>query len=76
MISDTHKDNKQYWCYQRLNISYEPTEKLDEHLKLCMNHEAVSAILPEKDKIDKYGNREDILKFKNYGNFLTLFQYI
>ena len=33
-----------------------------------MNHEAVKAILPEKNKIDNYGNREDIIKFKNYGN--------
>ena len=22
----------------------------------------------KKNKVDKYGNREDILKFKNYGN--------
>ena len=54
MISDTHKHNKRYWCNQCLNISYETKEKLDDHLKLCMNHEAVRAILAEKDKIDNY----------------------
>ena len=68
MISDTHKHNKRYWWNQCLNISYETKEKLNEHLKLCMNNESVRAILPEKNKIDNYGNREDILKFKNYGD--------
>ena len=33
-----------------------------------MNHEAVKAILPEKNKVNFIGDREDILKFKNYGN--------
>ena len=33
-----------------------------------MNHDAIKAILPEKGKIDKYDNREAIIKFKNYGN--------
>ena len=33
-----------------------------------MNHEAVKAILPEKNKLNFNGDREDILKFKNYGN--------
>ena len=68
LISDTHKHNKRYWCNQCLCVSYETKEKLDEHLNLCMNNESVRAILPEKDKVDKYNNREDILKFKNYGN--------
>ena len=47
------------------------TGKLDEQHKLCMNKEAIKAILPEKEKIDEYANREDILKFKNYGNSFT-----
>ena len=33
-----------------------------------MNYEAVWAILPEKNKVNFIGDREDILKFKNYGN--------
>ena len=57
-----------YWCSHCLNVAYESQEKLNEHLKLCMNNEAIRAILPEKNKTDKYGKREDILKFKNYGN--------
>jgi len=68
LISDIHKHNKRYWCNQCLCVSYETKEKLDEHLNLCMNNESVRAILPTKDKVDKYGNREDILKFKNYCN--------
>ena len=68
LISDTHKHNKRYWCNQCLCVTYETKEKLDDHLKLCMNNESVRAILPENNKVDKYNNREDILKFNNYGN--------
>ena len=42
------------------NISYDSQEKIDQHIK--------SYNLPEKEKVDRNGNREDILKFKNYGN--------
>jgi hypothetical protein len=57
-----------YWCSQCLNVAYESQEKLNEHLKLCMNHETVKAILPEPNKVNWNGDREDILQFKNYGN--------
>ena len=53
-----------YWC----SCSFISQEKLNEHLKLCMNYENVRAILPEKNKVNFIGDREDILKFKNYGN--------
>jgi hypothetical protein len=33
-----------------LNYSHETEDKLNEHLKLCMNHESVKTILPEKIK--------------------------
>ena len=33
-----------------------------------MNHETVTAILPEQNKVNWNGDREDILQFKNYGN--------
>ena len=46
-----YKTSKMYWCSQCLNIAYESQEKLNEHLKLCMNNETVKAILPEKNKI-------------------------
>ena len=59
---------KMYWCSQCLSEAYDSQEKLNEHLKLCMNHEAVKAILPEKNKVNFIGDREDILKFKNYSN--------
>ena len=47
---------------------YESQEKLNEHLKLCMIHETVKAILPEPNKVNWNGDREDILQFKNYRN--------
>ena len=59
---------KMYWCSQCLSEAYDSQEKLNEHLKLCMNYEAVRAILPEKNKVNFIGDREDILKFKNNGN--------
>ena len=59
---------KMYWCSQCLSEAYDSHEKLNEHLKLCMNYENVRAILPEKNKVNFIGDREDILKFKNYGN--------
>ena len=37
-----------YWCSQCLSKAYNSQEKLNEQLKLCMNHEAVRAIKPEK----------------------------
>ena len=63
-----YKTCKMYWCSQCLCEARNSQEKLNEHLKLCMNHEAVKAILPEKNKVNFIGDREDILKFKNYGN--------
>ena len=63
-----YKTNKMYWCSQCLNVAYETHEKLNDHLKLCMNHETVKAILPEPNKVNWNGDREDILQFKNYGN--------
>jgi len=63
-----YKHYKQYWCSQCLSCSFDSKEKLDDHLKLCNNHEAVRAILPEKNKENWNGDREDILKFKNYGH--------
>ena len=59
--SNIHNHDKRYWCCQCLNISYNSQEKLNEHLQLCMNPEAVKAIniLPQKKK--NIGNREDIV---------------
>ena len=33
-----------------------------------MNNETVKSILPEPNKVNFNGDREDILKFKNFGN--------
>ena len=33
-----------------------------------MNYEADKAILKEKDKEGQYGNRENMVNFKKYGN--------
>ena len=65
---NTHKHKKRNWCCQCLNFSHESEDKLNEHMKLCMNNEAVKTILPEKNKEDWNGNREDIIKLKNFGN--------
>ena len=43
-----------------LNCSFISQEKLNEHLKLCMNYENFRAILPEKNKVNFIGDREDI----------------
>ena len=61
---NTHKHKKRKGCFQCFNYSHESEDKLHEHLKLCMNHEAVKRILPEQNKEDWNGNREDILKLK------------
>ena len=58
-----YKSNKLYWCYQCLNFAFKTQEKLNNHLKLCLNHESVATILPE-NKTNWNGDREDILKFK------------
>ena len=57
--------------FSMFKFSHESEDKLNEHLKLCMNHEAVKAILPEQNKEDWNGNREDIIKFKNFGNMFA-----
>ena len=64
---NTHKHKKRNWCCQCLNFSHESEDKLNEHLKLCMNYESVKTILPEKNKEDWNGNREDTIKFKIFG---------
>ena len=38
------KTSKMHWCSQ----CYESQQKWNNYLKLCMNHEAVKTILPEK----------------------------
>ena len=41
---------KMYWCSQCVKAAAVSQEKLNEHLKLYMNNEAVKAILPEKTR--------------------------
>ena len=36
-----------------------------------MNNEAVKTISPEKNKEDWNGNRQDIIKFKNFGSMFA-----
>ena len=58
--NDNH--DKRYWCSQCLCKSYETQDKLNQHLKICNNHEAVAAEMPKAD------GKENIIKFKNYNN--------
>ena len=51
---------KMCWCSQCLEAGYVSQEKLNEHLKLCLNDEAVKTKLPEKNKLNFNGDREDI----------------
>lgn len=51
---------KSYFCSQCLSASFTTQEALDSHLKLCYDLEAVRAVLPT--------DKNNILKFKNYGN--------
>lgn len=55
-----NKNNeKTYACSQCLSACYDSNEKLQEHLKLCMQHKAVRVVLPKEGK--------NIIKFRNYG---------
>ena len=59
-----YKSCKMYWCGQCLSKSFDSQEKLNEHLKLCMTHEAVKAITPEQNKVNFNGDRENIKNLK------------
>jgi len=61
-FNDKHK--KMYWCTQCLNSSYLTQEKLNEHQKLCYNHESISTKLPSKTKKDK--KTGEIVENPNY----------
>ena len=68
---------KMYHCSQCLSIAYDTQDKLNEHLNICMKHEAVKAKLPKKfEEGDK--SRKDIITFRNIANtfnhpfFMTL----
>ena len=37
-----YKHCKMYWCIQCHKAAYVSQEKLNEHLKLCMNHEKLN----------------------------------
>ena len=58
----TPKQNneKMYWCRNCLNCAFVSQEKLDEHINICNNNEAIRCVLPDADKNE--------LKFKNHGN--------
>ena len=55
-----YKPGKIYWCCQCLNVSSETQQNLNEHLKLCMNHEIVETVLPEK-KIKLVGMLKEMI---------------
>ena len=42
-----YDQHKYYYCSQCLEAGYDSKEKLDNHLKLCMNHEAVNCVMPK-----------------------------
>ena len=42
-----YDEHKYYFCSQCLEAGYDSKEKLDNHLKLCMNHEAVNCVMPK-----------------------------
>ena len=60
-FSNNSDQHRMYWCSQCLNKAYETEKQLEDHYKLCFNHEAVRIELPkdvEKSKI----------KFTNHNN--------
>lgn len=70
--SKTKYNNSKFTCPQCLSVHYNSKERLEAHIKLCMNHESVKVEMPQKGgKINKttgVNNHEDKLKFKNYGH--------
>jgi hypothetical protein len=70
--NDVHE--KRFWCYQCLECSYDTTEKLISHQKLCFNHEAVGVKIPKKydplnieyDHNGREKKRNDLIKFTNH----------
>ena len=66
------KHEKRFWCSQCLNSSYKTEELLEEHQKLCYNHESVATKMPTKTIKNKKGieveNPNCKIKFKNEQN--------
>ena len=62
---------KMFWCTQCLNKAFLNQDLLNEHQKLCYNHESVAIKMPKKIKILKDGREIEgdyKVKFKNENN--------
>jgi hypothetical protein len=59
LLCESKKKAKSYACPQCLNATYDTDEKLQKHLHLCMQHDAVRVVMPEEGK--------NILTFTNHG---------